>query len=105
MAGLILLLGWLCGLLALLAWWKAEKHRVAVRTALQAEEPTEATEEKPQLPSWLLRAAESMASRSGRMMLSGDQKRWERLLVLAGTPTGSPRSCLVDSGWYSPPSG
>lgn len=101
LAGGLLWGGWLCGLLALLTWWKAEKHRVAVRTALMRARdgpgnreppcgpPTKAhvqVARTPALPGWLLRAADSLADRAGNLTLGGDLERWERLLTLAGRP-------------------
>jgi tight adherence protein C len=80
--------GWLCGLLAVLNWWKAETHRVAVRTALLPEPGKTEKRDSDQLPAWLLRAASTLADRAQMLTLGGDLERWNRLLVLAGRPRG-----------------
>lgn len=78
---------WMCGLCAVLVWWRAEKHRVAVRSALLPERPGKRERAGVQeLPGWLMRAAEALAERASSMTLSGDMDHWERLLTLAGRP-------------------
>jgi tight adherence protein C len=79
--------GWGFGLAAVLTWWKAERHRVAVRSSLLPDQEKTLQPVRPKkLPAWLLRAAESMADRAGSLTLSGDLERWERQLILAGRP-------------------
>lgn len=86
LGGALLWGGWLCGLLAFLAWRKAELHRVAVRTALLPGKEKPEGKSARRLPNWLLQAAESLSERGAALALSGDRERWERLLVLAGYP-------------------
>lgn len=86
-AGVLLWAGWLCGLLALLLWRQAERHRAAVRAAL-GPEPDAGEPVQQRLPAWLQHLAESGAERAGRLTFAGDMERWQHLLTLAGRPYG-----------------
>lgn len=79
--------GWLCGLLSLLAWWKADRRRTKVRAALvPAGGAGHRHQQGPTLPAWLIRLAEQLAGRGAALALSGDDERLDRLLTLAGRP-------------------
>ena len=79
--------GWSCGLLALLCWRRAEKHRGAVRTAL-CPAPGAVKKAEARLPAWLLRMADALAGRAAGLSLTGDRQCWQRTLTLAGRPYG-----------------
>lgn len=87
MGSLALWGGWACGLYSLLLWWRAERHRVTVRTTLLPP-TTKASAPERRLPALLLRMADGLADRAAGLALAGDRQKWEHTLSLAGRPYG-----------------